>query len=372
MVSNQGRQEGAIDPEEGPVARFALALRRLREECGRPTYRQLATLSAKVGTPYSDTTFSTAARGHAPPSRAVTFAYVRACLAHTKAEERRTAGAVREWDARWRALEEEVAPAEDGVPERPVEGYAEVATPASNSLEGPGVDAPAAPAAPEPEAASAPGTEVPPSTSRAAPGSSASDHPPATPTSRFTPRRRRTLALLAAGAALVGVGFGARYIAPAGSAAVDALTGTVTTDAAPPVPPATAGGNSRCARPRYVNGLTWTPCTRVERGRLLFLVRLSNPGSEPVTVRAKLAYVRAGAGHGCPGAWGSGVRVGVRPGGTVTSPRTACAVDRLPATAFQAKAWVTEPAAPAWGYREMSPTVHIQPDRTKAIWADEA
>ncbi|MGW2476135.1 hypothetical protein [Streptomyces sp. NPDC001665] len=330
MVSNQGRQEGAIDPEDGPEARFALALRRLREECGRPTYRQLATLSAKVGSPYSDTTFSTAARGHTPPSHAVTLAYVRACLAHTKADERRTAGTVREWDARWRALEEELAPAEPdegGVPEPPVESCEP---------------------APEPPVADA--------------SAPVGDDTPA------PPRRRRALALLGAAAVLAGLGLGAWHLVPAGPTAVDA----VTVDAAPPPgSPATAGGNSRCARPRYVNGLAWTPCTRVEGGRLLFLVRLSNPGEEPVTVRARLAYVRAGAAHDCPGAWGSGVRVEVRPGGTVISPRTACGVERLPATAFQAKAWVAGPAAP-WGYREMSPTVHIQPDGAKALWADEA
>ncbi|WP_160330207.1 hypothetical protein [Streptomyces roseifaciens] len=51
MVSNQGRQEGDINPADGPVAEFAIALRRLREQCGRPTYRQLAPLSAKVGSP---------------------------------------------------------------------------------------------------------------------------------------------------------------------------------------------------------------------------------------------------------------------------------------------------------------------------------
>ncbi|MBO4273272.1 XRE family transcriptional regulator, partial [Microbispora triticiradicis] len=34
-----GRPERDLSPEEGPVQAFAVALRRLREEAGTPTYR---------------------------------------------------------------------------------------------------------------------------------------------------------------------------------------------------------------------------------------------------------------------------------------------------------------------------------------------
>lgn len=344
MVSNQGRQEGDINPADGPVAEFAIALRRLREQCGRPTYRQLATLSAKVGSPYSDTTFSTAARGHTAPSRAVVMAYVRACLAYAKADEQKIAGAVEEWDTRWKALEAKLAPAQTSQPS--------VAT---------------ASAAPEPDRPSTPTADAP------EPGQTAArPQRPLEPTARrFLHRRKPVLMLLAGIVVIGGLGFGARYIAPSGSAAADAVTKA----AAPPeASPSAAGlgGNTRCARLRYVNGLAWSPCTRVDGTKLVFAVQLSNTGDTPVTVKAKLAYVRAGVAYGCPGTWGTGVQVEVPPGETMTSPLTECAVAKLPATAFQAKAWVISPTDPSWGYREMSQTVHIQPDGVKAIWADEA
>ncbi|WP_155553693.1 hypothetical protein [Streptomyces sp. E1N211] len=343
MVSNQGRQEGDINPADGPVAEFAIALRRLREQCGRPTYRQLATLSAKVGSPYSDTTFSTAARGHTPPSRAVVMAYVRACLAYAKTDEQKIAGAVEEWEARWKSMEAKLAAAR---PSPPSGGSAAPLEPDRPSTPTPDVPAPG-------QAADQPG------------------RPLATTVRRFLHRRKPVLMVFAGIVVIGGLGFGARYIAPPGSAAAD----TATPAAAPPgASPSAAdlGGNSRCARLRYVNGLAWSPCTRVDGTKLVFAVQLSNTGEKPVTVKAKLAYVRAGVAYGCPGSWGTGVQVEVPPGETVTSPPTACTMAKLPATAFQAKAWVITPIDRSWGYREMSQTVHIQSDGVKAIWADEA
>ncbi|MDQ0994771.1 hypothetical protein [Streptomyces sp. V3I7] len=325
------------------MAAFAIELRRLREECGRPTYRQLATLSAKVGSPYSDTTFSTAARGHTAPSRAVVMAYVRACLAYTKADEEKIASAVDEWDTRWKPLEVELAPA------RPSQ-------PAADSA-----------AAPEPDRPS-------PSTSEGSESEQTDEQTerPVVVTARwFADRRKPVLMFLAGIAAMAGLGLGARYIAPPGSAAADSVPPV----AAPPgasLSAAGLGGNSRCGRLRYVNGLTWSPCTRVEGTKLVFAVQISNRGKTPVAVKAKLSYVRAGVAYGCPGSWGAGVDIKVPPGETVISPLAACTVTKLPATAFQAKAWVITPTDRSWGYREMSQTVHIQPDGVKAIWADEA
>ncbi|MFE3931737.1 hypothetical protein [Streptomyces sp. YIM B13508] len=131
------------------------------------------------------------------------------------------------------------------------------------------------------------------------------------------------------------------------------------------------GGNFRCGRERHVSTVTWTPCTQVRDGSLVFAVQLSNTGSSPVTVKAKLAYAQTQQTHDCPATWGAGAQVTVPAGETVTSPADACSVTKIPATTFQAKAWVIATEEPSWGYREMSQTVHVQPDAS-VIWADEA
>jgi hypothetical protein len=53
-----GRPENALDPRTGPVEEFAFALRLLRNDAGRPTYRELARRSG-----YSATALKMAARG---------------------------------------------------------------------------------------------------------------------------------------------------------------------------------------------------------------------------------------------------------------------------------------------------------------------
>ena len=69
-----GRRERPIDPEEGPVQRFAWELRQLREKVGSPNYRTLAQRAH-----YSATALSQAAAGEQLPSLAVALAYVQAC-----------------------------------------------------------------------------------------------------------------------------------------------------------------------------------------------------------------------------------------------------------------------------------------------------
>ncbi|GAP50127.1 hypothetical protein [Streptomyces azureus] len=91
--SGPGRAEGELDPEAGPVQRFAAGLRALREAAGRPTYREMA---RRAG--YGVTTLSQAAAGRQLPTRAVTLAYVKAC-----------GGDLAEWERRWREASEEVA-----------------------------------------------------------------------------------------------------------------------------------------------------------------------------------------------------------------------------------------------------------------------
>lgn len=88
-----GRQGRRVDPEAGPVQRFAWELRQLREAAGRPAYRQLA---AKAN--YSASMLSEAAAGLSLPSLAVAVAYARAC-----------GGDPQEWEKRWQAVNAELS-----------------------------------------------------------------------------------------------------------------------------------------------------------------------------------------------------------------------------------------------------------------------
>ncbi|MEU6224783.1 helix-turn-helix domain-containing protein [Streptomyces sp. NPDC047042] len=80
------RGERPLDPDGGPLSEFAARLRKLRDQAGRPTYRDLARDAH-----YSIATLSSAAAGRQLPSLAVTLAYVRAC-----------GGDEREWKLIWR------------------------------------------------------------------------------------------------------------------------------------------------------------------------------------------------------------------------------------------------------------------------------
>jgi WD40 repeat protein len=91
-----GRRERPIDPETGPVQRFAWELRQLREKAGSPNYRTLAQRAH-----YSATALSQAAAGEQLPSLAVALAYVQACE-----------GDVAQWEQRWR----DAAKGEDDAP----------------------------------------------------------------------------------------------------------------------------------------------------------------------------------------------------------------------------------------------------------------
>ncbi|MEV6483375.1 helix-turn-helix domain-containing protein [Streptomyces sp. NPDC051576] len=88
-----GRPEGPLDPEAGPVQRFAYELRRLRREAGGITYRAMAD---RVD--FSAATLSESAAGERLPSLAVVLAYAEACGADPG-----------EWERRWRRAAEEEA-----------------------------------------------------------------------------------------------------------------------------------------------------------------------------------------------------------------------------------------------------------------------
>jgi WD40 repeat protein len=93
-----GRPERRLDPDAGPLQRFAYELRQLRQGAGGISYRQLARQAH-----YSATALSEAAGGEALPSLAVTLAYVEAC-----------GGSRDEWEARWRAVATQLEPGDDG------------------------------------------------------------------------------------------------------------------------------------------------------------------------------------------------------------------------------------------------------------------
>ncbi|MFJ1874243.1 hypothetical protein [Streptomyces chartreusis] len=94
-----------------------------------------------------------------------------------------------------------------------------------------------------------------------------------------------------------------------------------------------------------------------------FLVQFTNT-SGAVTVKAKLAYVQAAVEQTCPDPWGTSVEVTVPAGATKISPPEACTASLTPAQAFQAKGWVVLDGTAQWGYRDHSPTLHVQDDGT--------
>ncbi|MEU2390571.1 hypothetical protein [Streptomyces sp. NPDC007369] len=90
------RKERPLEGDDGPLLRFAAALRRLRHEAGSPPYRRLAARAH-----YSVATLSEAAAGRRLPSLDVTLAYVRAC-----------GGDTGEWERRWHAVAAELSAAD--------------------------------------------------------------------------------------------------------------------------------------------------------------------------------------------------------------------------------------------------------------------
>ncbi|WP_217370194.1 nSTAND1 domain-containing NTPase [Nonomuraea antri] len=81
-----------MDPTDGPIARFAYELRKLRQEAGGPTYRVMAGRAH-----YSAATLAQAAAGERLPSLAVALAYAAAC-----------GGDAEDWRRRWHeAVQEE-------------------------------------------------------------------------------------------------------------------------------------------------------------------------------------------------------------------------------------------------------------------------
>lgn len=102
-----------MDPAASPVAEFAFALRKLRQEAGGPTYAAMARRS-----PYSVATLSRAAAGEQLPTLAVALAYVTVC-----------GGDLEDFEARWRLVADrsttsDALDAEEGGEPSPYRGLA--------------------------------------------------------------------------------------------------------------------------------------------------------------------------------------------------------------------------------------------------------
>ncbi|MGD0242006.1 MAG: hypothetical protein ABSB59_16990 [Streptosporangiaceae bacterium] len=82
-----GRPERRLDPDDGPLSRFAYELRQVRAAAGYPSYRDLSRTAL-----FSASVLSAAAGGSTFPSLQVTLAYAGAC-----------GGDTGEWQRRWEA-----------------------------------------------------------------------------------------------------------------------------------------------------------------------------------------------------------------------------------------------------------------------------
>ncbi|WP_394616766.1 hypothetical protein JNUCC0626_45275 [Lentzea sp. JNUCC 0626] len=91
------RAESPLTGEDTELGRFAKDLRKLRQNAGTPSYRELASRAH-----YSAATLSDAAGGKKLPSLAVTLAYVKACGGDEAA-----------WEQRWRAIAAPPEPTKD-------------------------------------------------------------------------------------------------------------------------------------------------------------------------------------------------------------------------------------------------------------------
>jgi hypothetical protein len=195
-----GRTESPVDPNAGPIAQFALALRQLRRDAGDVTYRQLA-----EATHYSVPTLSRAAGGQSLPTLEVTLAFVRAC-----------GGDPADWETRWRATAAALTAADPAA-------AAAVAAATADSV----ADSNDGPAAP-PAESGRPGEP-------AAPGASESSRAP------WVRRRRWSLvagavagvALVAIAVVLAGYGSGSAKAPPATPVAARSVVTTPSVDIEP-------------------------------------------------------------------------------------------------------------------------------------------
>ncbi|MFF5728146.1 hypothetical protein [[Kitasatospora] papulosa] len=136
--------------------------------------------------------------------------------------------------------------------------------------------------------------------------------------------------------------------------------------------PSGLNGNYRCGKSRSAGTVVWKPCLVVTyEAKMVFLIQFTNTSGKPTTVKAKLAYVQAAVEQTCPAPWGTSATTTIPARATRFSPLDTCTATLTPIQAFQTKAWVVPQDATQWGYREYSPTLHVQ-EAGNPVWADQA
>ncbi|MFD0378322.1 hypothetical protein [Streptomyces sp. NPDC127112] len=373
MAGRQGRQERPINPEDGPLEAFAFDLRKVRTACGEDlTYKRMETLSARSWEKqsYSSTTFSGAARGDRLPSREVVRAFILTCHWYAKSDRATAEAEAAEWDARLLRVQAELNPAfTDPAP----------------------ADPPPEAVQPDPAPADVPDSAGAPSGRQAA-GHAPTDPPDAAATSETPGARRRgpvsRRARLAVG---VGVCAGLAAIAwpilRAATAPGSASADTPPTATAPPSHAASnaasdsparlraaspseqpglekdsIGADSRCSPPNSGPGaVKWRVCTRVQADRISFALEITNRGSGPATVKARLKYTaKTSEFRTCPGAADFQILT-VPVGQTLTTDTAQCSVPRTSTpTAYTGVGWLVAPDVD-YGTRVLSPGAHVYP-----------
>lgn len=92
----RGRKHGRPDPARGPVAEFACALWRLKQEAGDPSFDRMR---RELGAAASKSALADAARGERLPSWETTWEFVRALAVHVQGRDEAVIRS--DWRARW-------------------------------------------------------------------------------------------------------------------------------------------------------------------------------------------------------------------------------------------------------------------------------
>jgi hypothetical protein len=331
-----GRPERELDLSGGPIPAFAAQLRALREQAGRPSYRDLARKAC-----YSRTALSQAAAGRELPSLAVTLAFVRACD-----------GPVEVWRRRWQGTAAAVG--STPAPETPLPETTPRPEMLSSEASSPGT---CWPDRQSPGTTAAPGTlETTANAGKAPPGAGKDDRPAQgrpvgrPPAARRTFRRVRVLLVVAVVAAAVVAGgwlIGSLRTVPAGvlsnppndgSSAAGTPGGGPIVDGAPP-------GRNHCDADTAVLG---SADLRVGTGAMIGRLELR------FSARCAVAWARLVPSGGVSDLAGITMTITRRPDGTVMGARGLTPAGRLhtdvvrlpPGTCAQAQVSLTRPGQP--------------------------
>ena len=128
----------------------------------------------------------------------------------------------------------------------------------------------------------------------------------------------------------------------------------------------TLGEDSRCSAPfQGPHMITWRVCTRVEKDRVSFALKITNKGRVAADVKTRLEYARAAQLHPCPKA-PNYQPLNIPAGQTVITDSRQCTVPREATPfAYQGVGRVVAKEANAGSY-ELSPAANVYPDRV--IW----